>query len=156
LMQRMTQLSESSHPVNLRIGRSSTKEDVKWLLDKIWDTDIAPRLNKKDPEKAVRQKREYLRNSTVYALRKNGKSIKEIAEIIDTAFPLSPNKKTGEPRIIDEVYIRKLIRDFAPDEDEDFLEKAFEVFESASAEDLHARKLKLKFQLKPYPHFTLV
>jgi len=155
-MQIQSKLDErNGYIVNLRIGRSSTKQDVKWLLDELWEKDIEPRLNKAGSLN-IRQKPEYLRDSTAYSLYKNGKSMKEIANIIDDKFPLSPDLKNPDAvRVIDVVYIRKIISRFKP-EYGDWFAEAIPQFMARPVDDLNSQRVKLTYSETPEPHFSFL
>lgn len=132
--------------VNLRIGRSATKEDVKWLLDQAWKTNIEPRLNKVHPPKTIRSKPKYLRNSTIYYLHKKGLSAGEIARHMDKNFPTK--------ELVDETIVRKSIHDFRVDFPDWFIDVRKAV-EGATNEQRDKRSFELIFINEPNEHFSV-
>ncbi len=132
--------------VNLRIGRSATKEDVKWLIDQAWDTNIVPRLNKVKPPKTIRSKPKYLRNSTIYYLYKKGMSAGEIVRHMDKHFPTK--------ELVDETIVRKALVDFRKDFPDWFVEVR-QATENATNEQRNKRSFELVFTSTPNDHFSV-
>ncbi len=100
--------------VEIRIGRSTTKADVKWILDYVWDSEIKPRLSKLSMDEGHRVKYQYLRDSTAYYMHEQGISIKEITIELNKHFSPEP-AKDGTVRVLEETYVRKKIKDFEPE-----------------------------------------
>lgn len=130
--------------INMRIGRSATKQDAKWLLDRYWGECVAPRLKLNFPQpKDQRQKRQLLRNSTIYALRKNGMKVKDIQKYIDDNFE----------GIIEESLIRKIIKEFKPTRN--WFEPTTEKLKALTAQQKIHAKFDIKFIKTPEPHFQI-
>lgn len=85
--------------MNIRIGRSATKEDVIWFINKYWESDIEPISNPyvKDAPK-IRGKPKTLRDLTIYALRRDDWKYQEIQDFI--------NEKYDE--LVEQPYLRKV------------------------------------------------
>lgn len=132
--------------VNIRVGRSATKEDVKWLIDEAWDSDIEPRLNKVKPPKTIRSKPKYLRNSTMYYLHKKGMSAGKIVKYMDKNFPTK--------ELVDETIVRKALVDFRKDFPDWFVEVRKRVSE-ATQDELNNRQFELVFLKGSNEHFTV-
>jgi hypothetical protein len=127
--------------INIRIGRSATKQDVKWLLDHYWDEYVAPALKLPYQATEQRAKRKLLRNSTIYALYNDGKKVSDIQKYVAANFDDA----------IDEAVIRKVLKEFRPPVD--LFKPAAETLESL---DLTSDSdIDLKFIKKPTLHFQL-
>ena len=149
--------SSSSRVINLRIGRSSTKEDVKWLIEKLWKTDIEPQLNNKFYEKDIRKKPLYFKKSVAYSLYLEGKSMNEITTTLNERFPLGFDADDPKQELFhDERDVNKMIHDFKPELTEDWFEEVARTFNEADIHVLNKRKLKLKFISEPNPKFILI
>ncbi len=128
--------------MNIRIGRSATKQDVKWLIDRYWDDHIVPRLELNFPKpKDQRQKRQLLRNSTIYALHKDGMSVKDIQAYVQ--------KKFGD--IVEDSVIRKTCKEFKPQVN--LFTPAVEMLKQAPYQQKIDADFEITFNKKPTPHF---
>lgn len=130
--------------VNLHIGRSSTKKDIIWMINTLWDSEIEPRLYKTSTGKTARARNAYFRNSTIYYLHKQGMRNKDIVNKINEIF--------DEGLEYDD--IKKAIKNFG-NEHPDWLIKPYEKLKQLSDLEKNSRSLKLIFVEIPEPHFDL-
>lgn len=129
--------------INIRIGRSATKQDVKWILDRYWDDYIAPAIKPAYEVPAQREKRQLLRNSTIYALYENGMKVADIRQFINDSFD----------GIIDESITRKVIKEFKPPAD--LFQPAIKTLEALGKKDFGQMAFDLVFIKKPALGFQL-
>jgi hypothetical protein len=139
--------------VNLRIGRSSTKKDVLWVIEHTWESEIQPRLHQINPSKDIRVKPQFLRNSTIYSLHKQGKSDIEIAKYIEEYYP-NRETKNGKMIAFNEFDVRKAIKDFTT-EHPNWFSEAYDDYLKASVVRKHKRTVELLFVSEPEPKFRL-
>lgn len=134
--------------INIRIGRSATKEDVKWLLDRYWDDLVAPKIRSgySKPEDQ-RRKRQLLRDSAIYSMHTEGKKVKDITEYVNTSLMEEVDD------VIDEPLVRKIISEFKPPRD--WFAQAVEVLHSLPDEQKEDPLFDIKFIAKPEPHFEI-
>lgn len=130
--------------MNIRIGRSATKQDVLWFIDHYWETEIEPRITPKFAKPpSQRRKRQLLRNSTIYTMHKHGMKVRDIQQYIDEHFD----------GVTDEPLIRKIISEFKPPRDW-FAEPLAYMSSLSESDKLHAT-FKLSFIKEPNPHFMI-
>jgi len=129
--------------VNIRIGRSATKQDAQWFLDRYWEKHIAPviKLPYQAPEQ--REKRKLLRNSTIYALHENCIKVRNIQNYIADNFD----------EAVEESAIRKVLKEFKPPVD--LFKPAADTLDSMPQDIMVGNKLNLIFLRKPTPHFQV-
>jgi hypothetical protein len=135
--------------VNIRIGRSATKQDVLWFIDKYWDSDIEPISNpyKKDAS-AEREKPTMLRDATIYSLRQSGWKFADIQKYIADEYDDA----------IEEPTLRQIHKRHKPQYS--LFAKASEQMKAYITENLDDKDFNLEFRLVlikdgPNTHFEL-
>lgn len=134
---------EQAPHVNIRIGASATRSDVKWFIDKYWESDIEPHLSKVEVKQTRNKK--LLRNSTIYALHKQGLKAKAIQDYIDDT------ANYGE--FVELSTISNIIKGFKPPHD--WFAEAYEVLRKELRKDNKLATFIIGFTKEPKPHFTL-
>lgn len=129
--------------INIRIGRSATRTDIEWFISEYWEKSIEPNLAKSN-NKQTRNKK-LLRNSTIYALSKQGLKSKAIQDYIND------NANYGE--YVELSTISNLIKEFKPPRD--WFIEAYKVLEKEAQNGNKTAAFNIGFSKNPEPHFTL-
>ncbi|RYX78882.1 hypothetical protein EON76_04180 [bacterium] len=129
--------------INIRLGRSATKEDALWVINKIWKTKIAPVTQAYSSKNRLKPTK--YRDSIYYALHMAKFSVEEIQMFISANFNES----------VDQTTIRKKLKEYAPNNSQ--FKGVYNMTVDKLNDDVKksVRAYTLMYTKDPKPHFYL-